>query len=198
MENNQARLSGKMANNFVFSHAKGSTNLYRGLIETQRLSGAVDIIPVIVSESMINTRHDYTGDFVEITGQFRSYNLHENGKSKLLLFLYAYDICTEPTGEIINSIVLNGFLCKKPVYRKTPLGRRITDITLAVNCVRGSDYLPCICWGDEAQYISYLDVGDKITLQGRIQSREYQKKQEDGTFATRVAYEVSVLKILNK
>ncbi len=198
MENNQARLSGKMVNNFVFSHAKGSRKLYRGLIESERLSGAADIIPVIVSESMINTLHDYTGEFVEITGQFRSYNLHENGKSKLLLFLYAHDICTEPTGEIINSIILTGFLCKKPVYRKTPLGKRITDITLAVNRVRGSDYLPCICWGEDAQYISYLDVGDKITLQGRMQSREYQKKQKDGTFVTKTAYEVSVLEILDK
>lgn len=199
LENNKVALSGTGASNLKYSHTVFGEKFYLFDLEVKRLSQSTDIIPIMVSERMIDVSGDWVGQILSIKGQFRSYNKHEDDKSKLILSVFAREI--EVLGEIPflgdgNSIFLDGYICKEPVYRKTALGREISDLLLAVNRPYGkSDYIPCICWGRNARFVSTLEVGTRLQLDGRIQSREYQKKLDDGTAEIRTAYEVSVSKV---
>ena len=167
-----------------------------------RLSGVCDIIPVTVSERLINVKEDLLGRKVLIKGQFRSYNKHEESKNRLKLSVFAREIMLDFTDEEtggnddINEVYISGHICKEPVYRKTPLGREIADLLLAVNRPYGkSDYIPCICWGRNARYAANFQVGERCLVWGRIQSREYMKRISDENMEKRVAYEVSVSKL---
>lgn len=153
----------------------------------------------MISERLIDVTQDCRGEYLMVSGQFRSYNRHEETKNRLVLSVFAREIEfieEEPDGARTNHILLEGYMCKRPVYRKTPLGREIADILLAVNRPYGkSDYIPCICWGRNARYADQFEVGAHIQLWGRIQSREYQKKIDEELYEKRVAYEVSVSKL---
>lgn len=168
-------------------------------VEVERLSDSTDLIPVMVSERLLDVNQDYTGQLISVSGQFRSYNRHEEKKNKLVLSVFAREIefidqVDENTKS--NQIFLDGFICKEPIYRKTPLGREIADLLLAVNRPYGkSDYIPCICWGRNARFASTFQVGDRCIVWGRIQSREYMKKISEEELEKRVAYEVSVSKL---
>lgn len=192
LENNQATLIGTIESKFEFSHETYGEKFYTMQVSAKRLSVTKDILPVMVSERLIDVTQDYTGEMVEVYEQFRSYNKHDDKHSKLILFVFAREIKFAEEGTYhTNNILLDGFICKPPVYRKTPNGREIADILLAVNRPHGiSDYIPCICWGRDARYIGGCEVGDNILLQGRIQSREYTKKVETEV-EKRTAYEVS-------
>lgn len=168
-------------------------------ISVNRLSNFVDYIPVMVSERLIDVSGDYRGAYVYITGQFRSFNRHEEQKNRLVLSVFAreLEILNDATEEdASNQIFLDGYICKEAVYRKTPLGREIADLLVAVNRSYGkSDYIPCICWGRNARFASTFEVGTHVQIWGRIQSREYVKKINETEAEQRVAYEVSVSKI---
>lgn len=168
-------------------------------VEVERLSDSTDVIPVMVSERLLDVNQDYRGQLISISGQFRSYNRHEEKKNKLVLSVFAREIeFIEEVDENSksNQIFLDGFICKEPIYRKTPLGREIADLLLAVNRPYGkSDYIPCICWGRNARFANTFQVGDRCVVWGRIQSREYMKKISEDELEKRVAYEVSVSKL---
>ncbi len=198
-DNNQVTVAGQVVSEFTYSHDVFGEGFYLMEISVNRLSDTYDIIPVMVSERLINVKESCKGKFVEINGQFRSYNRHEDNKNRLVLSVFAREIRIMEHGEEEhkpNYISLDGFVCKPPVYRKTPLGREIADILLAVNRPYGkSDYIPCICWGRNARFADSFEVGAHLQVQGRIQSREYQKKLSETEFEKRVAYEVSVSKL---
>lgn len=192
LENNQVTLVGEIKTEFEFSHEVYGEKFYRFELSAERFSGAKDILPVVVSERLIDVTQDYTGEMIEIQGQFRSFNKHEGEHSRLLLFVFAREVKFMDKDSLpVNQILLDGFTCKRPVYRTTPNGREIADVLLAVNrSYDMSDYIPCICWGRDAKYMGGCETGTHIILQGRIQSREYTKKV--GTEAEkRTAYEVS-------
>lgn len=199
IENNQVVVMGEIAGDFIFSHEIFGEGFYMVDIRVARLSDSTDIIPVMISERLIDVNEDYRECMVIINGQFRSYNRHEERKNKLVLSVFAREIeFVEEIGENAktNQIFLDGFICKEPVYRKTPLGREIADLLLAVNRPYGkSDYIPCICWGRNARYASNFQVGERCLVWGRIQSREYMKKISEEDMERRVAYEVSVSKL---
>lgn len=168
-------------------------------VKVQRLSESYDVIPVMVSERLMDVSEDYTGRLLCVNGQFRSYNRHEERKNRLVLSVFAREV--EFIGEVgesskTNQIYLDGYICKEPIYRKTPLGREIADLLLAVNRPYGkSDYIPCICWGRNARYANHFKVGERCAIWGRIQSREYMKKLDEEHVEKRVAFEVSVSKL---
>lgn len=197
--NNQAVVAGEVVSDFTFSHELYDEGFYNVDLKVDRLSDAYDIIPVMISERIIDVKKDYHGCRIEVKGQFRSYNKHEDEKNRLILSLFAREVRMMEDGEEYskpNQIFLDGFICKKPVYRMTPLGREIADLLLAVNRAYGkSDYIPCICWGRNARFAGNLEVGAHIQLWGRIQSRQYQKKVGEDQVVNRVAYEISVSKI---
>ena len=199
IENNQAIVKGTIVSGFTYSHEIFGEGFYLMDVEVERLSNTSDIIPVMISERLINVNEDYEGKNIVIAGQFRSYNKHEEKKNRLILSVFAREI--EFVDEIekehsTNQIYMDGYICKEPVYRKTPLGREIADILIAVNRPYGkSDYIPCICWGRNARYASNLFVGSRCRVWGRIQSREYFKKINDEQSVRKVAYEVSVGKL---
>ena len=199
IENNQVTVMGEIVSDFSFSHEIVGEGFYMVDIRVARLSESMDTIPVMVSERLIDVTEDYKGYMVVISGQFRSYNRHEERKNKLVLSVFAREI--EFVDEIsdsvkTNQIFLDGYICKEPVYRKTPLGREIADLLLAVNRPYGkSDYIPCICWGRNARYASGFEVGERCLVWGRIQSREYMKKISEEDLEKRIAYEVSVSKL---
>ena len=168
-------------------------------VKVKRLSDSYDVIPMMVSERLLDVNANYIGYHVEVTGQFRSYNRHEERKNRLVLSVFAREISfvdeIEESAKS-NQIFLDGYICKAPVYRKTPLGREIADVLLAVNRPYGkSDYIPCICWGRNARFASGFTVGSHVQIWGRIQSREYQKKVGNDKVISKTAYEVSVSKI---
>ena len=164
-------------------------------ILVKRLSDSEDRIPVMVSERLIDITQDYVGEYIEIHGQFRSYNRHEEKRNRLVLSVFAREVKFEETVPV-NQIFLDGYICKPPVYRKTPLGREIADLLMAVNRPYGkSDYIPCICWGRNARYASAFEVGGHVLIWGRIQSREYMKRISENETEKRIAYEVSVSKL---
>ena len=177
-------------------------------LEVARLSGNSDIIPITISERLILEKELEIGDKVAIEGQFRSYNSYENEKNRLILTVFAKDIkyLSEEDEEnssekVSNEVTLIGYICKKPIYRQTPFGREISDILLAVNrAYNKSDYIPAIAWGRNARFCQNIEVGTKVKITGRVQSRNYEKKFEDGTIQTRTAYEVSIssLEIVNE
>ena len=195
IENNQVTIMGKVATEFSFSHEVFGEGFYMVEVEVKRLSNSEDRIPLMISERLIDVTQDYT----MVHGQFRSYNRHEEQKNRLVLSVFVREISfmeEEPDGTKTNSIWLDGYICKEPIYRKTPLGREIADLLLAVNRPYGkSDYIPCICWGRNARYASGFEVGEHVQLLGRIQSREYVKRISDTETEKRVAYEVSVSKL---
>jgi primosomal replication protein N len=199
IENNVVTISGKVVSDMRFSHEVYGEGFYNFMLEVPRLSESSDIIPVTVSERLITRDKLELGIYIEVEGQFRSYNSYKNDGSKLLLTVFAREITVfedETRIKNPNQIYLNGYICKKPVYRTTPFGREITDILLAVNRpYNKSDYIPCIAWGRNARYSEGLQVGDNIKIWGRIQSRTYQKKLDSGEVLTKVAYEVSISKM---
>ncbi|MBE6036953.1 MAG: single-stranded DNA-binding protein [Clostridiales bacterium] len=196
-ETNRAELQGRVLTVPVFSHRSYGENFYRLLLGVARKSGFIDRIPVIVSERILWNREPEEGDVIDIEGQIRTYNEPAGERSRLNIVVFARELSACPAGtepDDRNQITLEGFICKPPVDRLSPLGRELCDIMLAVNrAYNKSDYIPCIAWGRNARYSGGLPVGTKLRIQGRIQSREYRKKLEDGTAETRIAYEVSVL-----
>ncbi len=198
-ENNQVSMMGEIVSEFQFSHEVFGEGFYMVDIAVNRLSNYADYIPLMVSERLVNTEEDYMGQLIRVTGQFRSYNRHEEKKNRLVLSVFVREL--EFLDEIdenekTNQIFLDGYICKEPIYRKTPLGREIADVLLAVNRSYGkSDYIPCICWGRNARFASGFEVGSHIQILGRIQSREYVKRINEEEAERRVAYEVSVSKV---
>lgn len=198
-DNNQVNISGKVVGEFRYSHDVFGEGFYLLDVEVNRLSDSYDIIPLMISERLIDVTKDFRGEIVEINGQFRSYNRHEEAKNKLVLSVFVREIKICEQGyesSKPNYIFLDGYICKAPVYRKTPLGREIADLLLAVNRPYGkSDYIPCISWGRNARFAEKFSVGGHLRIWGRIQSREYQKKITETDVEKRVAYEVSVSKL---
>ncbi len=199
IENNQVTVMGEIVSGFVFSHEIFGEGFYLVDIRVKRLSDSFDVIPLMVSERLIDVSGDYQGMYVCVNGQFRSYNRHEERKNRLVLSVFAREIeFVEELEESskTNQIYLDGYICKEPIYRKTPLGREIADVLLAVNRPYGkSDYIPCICWGRNARYANNFRVGERCAVWGRIQSREYMKKLSESEVEKRVAFEVSVSKL---
>ena len=199
IENNQVVIMGEVVGEFAFSHEIYGEGFYMVDVLVTRLSELADVIPLMVSERLLDVTKDYRGSKIMVTGQFRSYNRHEERKNKLVLSVFAREIeFIEEIGESskTNQIFLDGYICKAPIYRKTPLGREIADLLLAVNRPYGkSDYIPCICWGRNARFASGFEVGTRCAVWGRIQSREYVKKITETEAERRVAYEVSVSKL---
>ena len=199
IENNKVCVIGKVVSGFTFSHEVFGEGFYMVDVKCKRLSESYDIIPVMVSERLLDVTADYIGMLICVNGQFRSYNRHEERKNRLVLSVFAREVSfvdeLEESSKS-NQIYLDGYICKPPVYRKTPLGREIADLLLAVNRPYGkSDYIPCICWGRNARYASGFEVGEHVRIFGRIQSRDYVKKLSETEAETRTAYEVSVSKL---
>ena len=199
IENNQVSVIGEIVSGFTFSHEVFGEGFYMVDVLVRRLSDSADVIPVMISERLINVEEDYTGEFIRVAGQFRSYNRHEEKKNRLVLSVFAREVEfleEEVENAKTNQIFLDGYICKAPVYRKTPLGREIADLLIAVNRPYGkSDYITCICWGRNARFASGFEVGGRVQIWGRIQSREYVKKISETESERRVAYEVSVSKL---
>lgn len=199
IKNNQVTIMGQVVTGFKFSHEVFGEGFYIVEVMVKRLSNTYDRIPLMVSERLIDVTQDYTGEYITVTGQFRSYNRHEEQKNRLVLSVFVREISfmeEEPDDSKANNILLDGYICKEPIYRKTPMGREIADLLLAVNRPYGkSDYIPCICWGRNARYISNFGIGEHVQISGRIQSREYKKKISDTEIELRTAYEVSVSKL---
>ncbi len=199
LESNMVVLVGRIAKEREFSHEIYGEGFYIYTIEIPRLSDACDILPLTISERLLVGLELGLGDYVKVEGQFRSYNKFIDGSNKLILTVFARDIVRlDDDGGVKNpnQIYLDGFICKAPIYRETPFGREITDLLIAVNrSYNKSDYIPSIAWGRNARFSSKLEVGDNIRIWGRIQSREYQKKYNDGSVVTRTAYEVSISKM---
>lgn len=200
-DNNHLILVGKVTSEKRFSHEVYGEKFYIFDLSVPRLSGNADIIPVTISERLLTNQDVNIGAKLQIDGQFRSYNSYEHEKNKLILTVFVKDLqfLEEQEDEevvkdkISNEVILDGFICKKPIYRKTPFGREISDILLAVNrAYNKSDYIPCIAWGRNARFCENIAVGTEVKVIGRVQSREYEKKYEDGTVEKKVAYEVSV------
>ena len=198
--NNQVTIAGEVVSEFTFSHEVYGEHFYIVNIAVCRLSNSYDVIPVMVSERLIDVTSDYRGCVLQVSGQFRSYNRHEENRNRLVLSVFAREAVLasqeDEDEQNPNHIFLDGYVCKHPVYRKTPLGREIADVLLAVNRPYGkSDYIPCICWGRNARFADKFEVGSHIQIWGRIQSREYQKKIAEDQYEKRVEYEVSVSKL---
>lgn len=198
-ENNQVTMAGCVVSDFEFSHEVFGEGFYNITIQVDRLSNSYDMIPLMVSDRLIDVNTNLKGKTVSVNGQFRSYNRHDENKNKLVLSVFVREIEVLEEGMEVtnpNSIFLDGFVCKPTVYRKTPLGREIADILLAVNRPYGkSDYIPCICWGRNARFAETFEVGARLCIWGRIQSREYQKKISEDQVEKRTAFEVSVSKM---
>ena len=199
LENNQVSIVGEFISDFQYSHEVYGEGFYMVEVAVSRLSNFSDYIPLMISERLIDTSQSYIGQKVYVTGQFRSYNRHEELKNRLVLSVFVREIefIEEETEEMkSNQILLDGYICKDPIYRKTPLGREIADLLVAVNRSYGkSDYIPCICWGRNARFAARFEVGVHVQIWGRIQSREYVKRLNEDEVEKRTAYEVSVSKI---
>lgn len=190
-KNNIVSIKGEVISEPVFGHSVMGEGFYNFMVKVPRLSSESDVIPVTISERLMDGIS--VGKQVALLGQFRSYNKLVDQKSKLMLTLFVRERLNENECSEINSISLVGYVCKEPIYRTTPFGREISDLLVAVNrAYNKSDYLPCIAWGRNARFALNLAVGEKIELTGRIQSRNYQKKLENGTVETRTAFEISV------
>ena len=189
---NQITLRGSLRALPEFSHENHGKRFYRFFLEVPRLSGAVDTLPVIAEETILNTLDPSGGEMLTVTGQVRSHNLRDNGKRHLSVFVFAASIAAED-GEPINTVLLDAIVCREPTYRRTPLGREICDVMLAVpRAFHRADYLPCILWGRVAAEAAQCTVGDRLIINGRLQSRIYTKLTDEGT-QERTTYEVSAL-----
>ena len=197
--NNKTSIIGEIVSDFRYSHQVYGEGFYIVDVAVSRLSELSDIIPLMVSERLVDVTENCVGRLVETSGQFRSYNRHEGLKNKLVLSVFVREwefVDENPEAGKTNQIYLDGFICKAPIYRKTPLGREIADLLIAVNRPYGkSDYIPCIAWGRNARFAEGMEVGTRLQIEGRMQSREYQKRISDEEFETRTAYEVSVSKL---
>lgn len=197
-ENNEVRVAGAVKSEPEFSHELFGEKFYTLKIDVKRLSDVSDEVFITVSERLCEIENLTAGTFICVKGQFRSYNNYYSDDRKLILTVFAKELFAIDQDEVDNPnlIYLNGFICKEPQYRKTPLEREITDILIAVNRLYNkSDYIPCIAWGRNARFASNLKVGQNVKIWGRIQSREYQKRIDEDTSVTKIAYEVSVSKI---
>ena len=195
-KNNKVYVQGEIVSDAVYSHEVYGEGFYEFYVRVLRLSGQADILPVTLSERLIQDGMLGKGKTLCALGQFRSYNKIENGKSRLMLTVFIRELLDELPDKNPNSIILSGYICKPPVYRTTPFNREIADVLIAVNrAYNKSDYIPCIAWGRTARFVKNLGVGDKIAVSGRIQSREYQKKFSETDIRTMTAYEVSMSKL---
>lgn len=195
-KNNKVYVAGEIVSDAKFSHEVYGEGFYEFFVRVMRLSGQADILPVTLSERLIQGGMLGKGKTIFALGQFRSYNKIENGKSRLMLTVFVRELLNEMPDKNPNSILLSGYICKPPIYRTTPFNREIADVLVAVNrAYNKSDYIPCIAWGRNARFVKNLRVGDKIAISGRIQSREYQKKLSETEMKTMTAYEVSVSKL---
>ena len=195
-KNNKVYVMGEIVSDATFSHEVYGEGFYEFFVKVMRLSGQADILPVTLSERLIQGGALCKGKTICAVGQFRSYNKIEGGKSRLMLTVFVRELLDDEQGKNPNSVLLSGYICKPPVYRTTPFNREIADVLLAVNrAYNKSDYIPCIAWGRNARFVKNLSVGDKIAVSGRIQSREYQKKLSETELKTMTAYEVSVSKL---
>ena len=199
IENNRVSIIGEVVSDFRYSHQVYGEGFYMVDIAVNRLSDLTDIVPLMVSERLVDVTESYAGKLVEAIGQFRSYNRHEANRNKLVLSVFVREwefIEENQEAGKTNQIYLDGFICKAPIYRKTPLGREIADLLVAVNRPYGkSDYIPCIAWGRNARFASTFEVGGKIQIWGRVQSRDYVKKLNEEEVEKHIAYEVSVSKL---
>lgn len=194
IENNQVKLSGEIKTPWEYSHSIYGEGFFTTILSVRRDSGIYDDVPIMVSDRLVDVNEEWIGRYVSIFGQFRSYNKHEEGRNRLILSVFVREIeVIEVGSKDINSIEIEGYICKEPIYRKTPLEREVADLFVAVNRPYGKlDYIPCISWSRNARFAARFDVGDCIRISGRIQSREYKKTFENGEFEIRTAYEVSV------
>lgn len=189
---NQITLRGQLQQLPEFSHENHGRRFLRFLLEVPRLSGAVDTLPIIADEALLNALDPNGGEMLTITGQIRSHNIRADGKRRLLIFVFAETLIAED-GEPINDVILEGPVCKEPIFRRTPLGREICDVMLAVpRGYKRADYLPCILWGKIAKEVAACQLRDTVRISGRMQSRGYTKVTEDGP-QDRIAYEISAL-----
>ena len=199
IENNNVELVGEIVSDFSFSHESFGEAFYFVDVAVKRLSETFDYLPLLISEHLIDVNSDCIGKTIHVNGQFRSFNLHEEKKNRLILSVFVRELgLLDEIDEDMktNQIFLDGYICKDPIYRKTPLGREVADLLLAVNRSYGkSDYIPCICWGRNARFASKFKIGEHIQIFGRIQSREYMKKINETEAEKRIAYEVSVSRI---
>lgn len=202
MDTNMVKLVGKIASEKEFSHEMYGEGFYSLQIEVPRLSESVDILPITVSERLLVNMDLSIGGYIIVEGQLRSYNRYIDNSNRLILTIFAKDVYIPDEDELVeilrkpNEIYLDGYICKKPIYRTTPFGREITDVLIAVNrAYNKSDYIPCIAWGRNARFCEKMLVGDHIRLWGRIQSREYHKKHHTGELEEKIAFEVSVSKL---
>ena len=194
--NNRVYLNGEIITKAEFSHEVYGEGFYEMFASVKRLSGQTDILPITVSERLILDKDLKEGSTLSALGQFRSYNKLVDGKSKLMLTVFVRELLEEEKSRNPNSIVLSGYICKEPIYRTTPFNREIADLLIAVNrSYNKSDYIPCIAWGRNARFVKNLGVGERVSLSGRIQSREYQKRISDEEVKKMTAYEVSISKI---
>ena len=199
LETNTVHLCGEIMEAPVFSHETYGESFYTFIIGVERNSGYEDKLNVMISERLLNVYKLSVGDTALVSGQIRTYNEQVDGKNKLNIVVFARDMELVGFDEgHFNQVYLEGFICKTPIGRVSPLGRRICDIMLAVNRMYNkSDYIPCIAWGRNAIFAEGLEVGNKISLTGRMQSREYRKRLDDGNVEQRVAFEVSILQLEN-
>jgi primosomal replication protein N len=195
-QNNKVYLKGEIVTEAKFSHEIYGEGFYEMEVMVKRLSGQSDVLPVTISERLIESKNLKIGSEICALGQFRSYNKQVDGKSKLMLTVFVRELLDYDYGKNPNNIALLGYICKPPIYRTTPFNREIADVLIAVNrAYNKSDYIPCIAWGRNARFVKNLTVGEKIAISGRIQSREYQKKLSETETKLMTAYEVSVSKL---
>ena len=197
MNNNKVYIAGKVVSEPKFSYEVFGEGFYEFNLEVKRLSDISDVIPVTISERLMQAENIIMGSNLAGVGQFRSYNKLIDGKSKLMLTVFIRELKEYDESINPNQIEITGYVCKEPIYRTTPFKREIADVLIAVNrSFNKSDYLPCIAWGRNAKYVSTLNVGDKLEMVGRIQSRVYQKRIDENTVEEKVAYEISLNKII--
>jgi len=196
-DTNIVYLRGEIDSNMEFSHEIFGEKYFNTKIKINRLSESYDTLPLTISERLLQEIDMDNNNKVNVIGQLRSYNKNIDNKNRLVLTVFVREINeSEDENKDPNSIFLDGYICKEPVYRKTPLGREITDLLIAINRpYNKSDYIPSIVWGRNAKFAKTLKVGDRIQMWGRVQSREYDKKLENGQSIKKVAYEVSISKI---
>ena len=196
-DTNIVNLRGELGEELAFSHEIFGEKFYSAKIKIHRLSDTYDILPITISERLLQEIDLNKNNLVDVVGQLRSYNKNIDNRNKLVLTVFARELnLVKEEAKDPNSIFLDGYICKDPIYRKTPLGREITELLVAINRpYNKSDYIPSIVWGRNAKFAKNLEVGDRVQMWGRVQSRDYEKKLEDGTIEKRVAYEVSISKI---
>lgn len=193
--NNNVLIKGKIVKLPAYSHTVMGEGFFEMYVEVERLSEEKDILPVTISERLIEGFN--LGDMIGIVGQFRSYNKLEGEKSRLMLTIFVKELVSPDQIPEINQVCLVGYICKEPIYRTTPFGREICDVLIAVNrAYNKSDYLPCIAWGRNARFVKDLGIGEKLEVQGRIQSRKYQKRIDENNSETRIAYEISLSSVI--